>query len=68
MQALRWRKWQGRGAGQVKRLWPLATTENIAELGDLEGFRSDFLRIFGFGFDGVDYDADVDPTLGREIA
>ena len=28
-------------------------------------FREDFLKIFGFGFPGVDYDADVDPTLGR---
>jgi len=49
-----------------KRRWPLVTTENLDELGDLTGFREDFLKIFGFGFDGVDYDADVDPTLGRE--
>ncbi len=51
---------------EVKRRWPLVTTENLDELGDLTGFREDFLKIFGFGFDGVDYDADVDPTLGRE--
>lgn len=50
---------------EVKRRWPLVTTENLDELGDLTGFREDFLKIFGFGFDGVDYDADVDPTLGR---
>lgn len=46
---------------EVKRRWPLVTTENLAELGDLPGFREDFLKIFGFGFDGVDYDAPVDP-------
>jgi len=48
---------------EVTRRWPLVSTENIAELGDLEGFRSDFLRIFGFGMPGVDYDEDLDPTL-----
>ncbi|MDE0350208.1 MAG: bifunctional NADH-specific enoyl-ACP reductase/trans-2-enoyl-CoA reductase, partial [Gammaproteobacteria bacterium] len=49
----------------VLRRWPLVTTENIGELGDLQGVRDDFLRIFGFGVDGVDYGADVDPLFGR---
>ncbi|MDP6375037.1 MAG: trans-2-enoyl-CoA reductase family protein [Pseudomonadales bacterium] len=52
---------------EVKRLWPLVTSENIDEIADLEGFRNDFLRIFGFGFACVDYDADVDPTLGKDV-
>lgn len=46
---------------EVKRRWPLVNTDNLPELGDLTGFREDFLKIFGFGIDGVDYDADVDP-------
>ena len=46
---------------EVKRRWPLVDTENLPQLGDLAGFRADFLKIFGFGIDGVDYDADVDP-------
>lgn len=50
---------------EVKRRWPLVTTENLPELGDLEGYKADFLKIFGFGFAGVDYAAEVDPTLGR---
>jgi enoyl-[acyl-carrier protein] reductase / trans-2-enoyl-CoA reductase (NAD+) len=50
---------------EVKRRWPLVTTGNLPELGDLPGFREDFLKIFGFGIEGVDYDAEQDPTLGR---
>ena len=46
---------------EVKRRWPLVNTDNLLELGDLTGFREDFLKIFGFGIDGVDYDAEVDP-------
>ncbi len=48
---------------EVKRRWVVASTDNLGELGDLDGFRADFLKIFGFGFAGVDYDADVDPAL-----
>lgn len=50
---------------EVRRRWPLVTTENLPELGDLEGFQADFLKIFGFGYQGVDYEADQDPMLGR---
>jgi enoyl-[acyl-carrier protein] reductase/trans-2-enoyl-CoA reductase (NAD+) len=35
------------------------TTENGAGLGDFQGYRNDFLRLFGFGIAGVDYAADV---------
>ncbi len=50
---------------EVNRRWPIVSTDNVAELADLDGIRGDFLRIFGFGIDGVDYDADVDPGVGR---
>lgn len=53
---------------EVQRRWPLVETDNLDELGDLSGFREDFLRIFGFGIDGVDYEVDVDPTLGRDVS
>lgn len=52
---------------EVQRRWPLVNSDNLAELGDLAGYREDFLKIFGFGFAGVDYDAEVDPTLGRAV-
>jgi enoyl-[acyl-carrier protein] reductase / trans-2-enoyl-CoA reductase (NAD+) len=47
----------------VKRRWPIVSTENLGTLADLDGFRADFLKIFGFGFDGVDYEEDLDPAL-----
>ena len=49
--------------GEVKRRWPIVATDNVANLADLEGFRSDFLKIFGFGLADVDYDEDLDPAL-----
>jgi len=35
------------------------TEENLSSLGDLEGYRHDFLAANGFDIEGVDYDADV---------
>ncbi len=48
---------------EVDKVWPLLKTENIMELTDYAGYKSDFLKLFGFGFDGVDYDADISPIL-----
>jgi enoyl-[acyl-carrier protein] reductase/trans-2-enoyl-CoA reductase (NAD+) len=44
---------------QVAELWPAATTESLPSIGDLPGYKSDFLSLFGFGLEGVDYEADV---------
>jgi enoyl-[acyl-carrier protein] reductase / trans-2-enoyl-CoA reductase (NAD+) len=49
---------------EVARRWAEVSTESLAELGDFTGYQSSFLRLFGFGLAGVDYDADVDPALG----
>jgi enoyl-[acyl-carrier protein] reductase/trans-2-enoyl-CoA reductase (NAD+) len=48
---------------QVAALWPRITTETLAELTDIQGYRSEFLKLFGFGLAGVDYEADIDPHL-----
>lgn len=48
---------------EIVRRWSLVTTDTLAELGDLDGYREDFLKIFGFGVDGVDYAADVSPIV-----
>ena len=37
--------------------------DRIAELADLDGYRNEFLRLFGFGLPGIDYAADADPDI-----
>ena len=44
---------------RIKALWAEATTENLIEIGDLAGYKHDFLNLFGFGFAGVDYKAEA---------
>ncbi|CAM3042412.1 enoyl-ACP reductase FabV [Flavobacterium frigoris] len=51
---------------KIAKLWQEATTENLADLGDLEGYRSDFHNLFGFGFAGVDYKAEANEMVGVE--
>ncbi|MBO7744283.1 trans-2-enoyl-CoA reductase family protein [Paenibacillus sp. MWE-103] len=48
---------------EVARLWEEVTTDSIAQLTDLEGYRKEFFQLFGFETDGVDYEADVDPIV-----
>ena len=48
---------------EVEQLWPRVETGNIDELTDFAGYQQEFLRLFGFGFAGVDYDAEVDPVV-----
>ena len=48
---------------RVKDLWGRVTTANVDQLTDFKGYHEEFLRLFGFGLPGVDYDADVDPMV-----
>ena len=50
----------------VSKLWPEATTENLSEIGDLEGYRKDFYNLFGFDLAGVDYKAEADEMVQVE--
>ncbi len=45
---------------EVNKRWEKLTNENLAQLADLDGYHQEFLRLFGFGLTGVDYNADVD--------
>ncbi|MCA9405226.1 MAG: trans-2-enoyl-CoA reductase family protein [Candidatus Omnitrophica bacterium] len=44
----------------VDEAWEKLTPQNLHELTDLKGYQEDFLRLFGFGLKGVNYDADVE--------
>jgi len=48
---------------EVIDLWKSATTENLSEIGDLEGYSNDFYNLFGFKVAGVDYDKDVNEMV-----
>lgn len=45
---------------RVAKYWAEANNENIIEISDVEEYRKEFFRLFGFEFDGVDYSQDVD--------
>jgi enoyl-[acyl-carrier protein] reductase/trans-2-enoyl-CoA reductase (NAD+) len=51
---------------KVAKLWIEAVTENLSEIGDLEGYRKDFYNLFGFNVDGVDYKADANEVVNIE--
>ncbi|WP_343690926.1 enoyl-ACP reductase FabV [Chitinophaga sp.] len=44
---------------EVAELWKGVNTETIAQIGDLKGYKEDFLNLFGFSVPGVDYTAEV---------
>jgi enoyl-[acyl-carrier protein] reductase/trans-2-enoyl-CoA reductase (NAD+) len=48
---------------RIKTLWEKATSENLTEIGDLAGYKQDFLNLFGFGFEGVDYTAEANEMI-----
>jgi enoyl-[acyl-carrier protein] reductase/trans-2-enoyl-CoA reductase (NAD+) len=45
---------------KIKALWDKVTQDTFHELSDYKGYNREFLQLFGFEFDGVDYEADVD--------
>ena len=47
----------------VEDRWNEITSANIYEMTDFKGYQADFLKLFGFGFTSVDYEADVNPVV-----
>ena len=48
-------------------LWPQVTTENLFELTDYAAYKAEFLKLFGFGIDTIDYDQDVSPEVAFDV-
>lgn len=40
-------------------IWPKVNTENLYELTDFAGYKSEFMKLFGFGRPDIDYTKDV---------
>jgi enoyl-[acyl-carrier protein] reductase/trans-2-enoyl-CoA reductase (NAD+) len=47
----------------VGALWDKINTDTLRELSDFAGYKREFLQLFGFEVDGVDYDAEVNPHV-----
>lgn len=48
---------------RVQKVWDTVDTDTIDELTDYVGYHNEFLRLFGFGIDSVDYEQDVNPDV-----
>jgi enoyl-[acyl-carrier protein] reductase/trans-2-enoyl-CoA reductase (NAD+) len=48
----------------IDKVWTAVDTGNLKELADVDGYETSFLRLFGFGLEGVDYSAETDPATG----
>jgi enoyl-[acyl-carrier protein] reductase/trans-2-enoyl-CoA reductase (NAD+) len=44
---------------EIAELWKSISTETLEENGDLAGYKNDFLNLFGFGFEAIDYKAEA---------
>lgn len=49
------------------KLWPQITTENLKQLTDYVEYKEEFLKLFGFGIEGVDYEADVSTVVDFDL-
>ncbi|RSD31400.1 enoyl-ACP reductase FabV [Vibrio pectenicida] len=48
-------------------LWPQITSDNLQDLADYVEYKEEFLKLFGFGIAGVDYDADINPMVEADF-
>lgn len=48
---------------EVKKIWETINSSNIHEVSDIDGYRKEFFRLFGFEFENVDYEAEVDADV-----
>jgi len=69
MRRYRMDDWELRDDVQSKciKILPEVNDDNLFALTDFQKYKDEFLRLFGFGLDGVDYDADVDPVVNFDV-
>jgi len=68
-QRIRMDDWELRDEVQdaVKLIWPTVTSDNLFDTTDYAAYKTEFLKLFGFGLAGVDYGADVDPVVPLNV-
>lgn len=66
---LRLDDWELRDSVQdaCREIWAQVQDDNIYQLTDYQGYKEEFLRLFGFGLTGVDYEADVNPEVDFDV-
>ncbi|PSW07313.1 enoyl-ACP reductase FabV [Photobacterium lipolyticum] len=50
-----------------RELWPTVTNENLFDVADYQQYKDEFMKLFGFGIESVDYDADVNPLVEFDV-
>lgn len=50
-----------------RELWPQVNDANLFAQTDYQLYKDEFLKLFGFGVEGVDYDAEADPEADFEV-
>ncbi|HLB42867.1 MAG TPA: enoyl-ACP reductase FabV [Gammaproteobacteria bacterium] len=48
---------------QVAALWESVKTENLEQLTDIRGYCDDFYQLFGFKFNDINYEEDINPLV-----
>ena len=48
---------------EVAKYWDKVTTETLAEISDIDGYRKEFFNLFGFELEGVDYEKDANENV-----
>jgi enoyl-[acyl-carrier protein] reductase/trans-2-enoyl-CoA reductase (NAD+) len=51
----------------VAEIWEQIGTDNLKNLSGFEGYQKDFMKLFGFGLEGVDYGADTNPVRSIDL-
>ncbi len=51
---------------EILNLWETINSENVTEVTNIEKYRRDFFKLFGFGIEGIDYEKDISPNVEFE--
>ncbi len=52
---------------QCRDIWPKVTTDNLFELTDYAGYKKEFLNLFGFSLEAINYEEDSNPLVEFEL-